>query len=234
MNTPRFPAPPNFDVVLERLKSLLDTISEAAQEGTLHVREYCKWQAESIDFALAPNLVRHKAKQILISSGQDAKDEEEESKIGFDTEQIPNNGIFIKVPGFHIRVLKSPDDGSIPPPGLSLARQNFYKQFQAVIDFEEFRNGNDHVQPTWSLVVHWSVDEHYNLLRLSLALPLDVTKADNGKLTVECHFNEPFWTKPLPKITVINEQPPVTNLDVPGIQIEEKTDEKTGEDPKGE
>src|SRR6267142_3681944 len=140
MNTPRFPDPPNFDVVLEKLKPLLDTISEAVQEGTLHVREYCKWQAESIDFALAPNLVRHKAKQILISSGQDAEDEDED-KMGFDTEPIPNNGIFIKVAGFHVRVLKSPDDGSIPSPGLSIARQNFYKHSQALLDFEEFRNG---------------------------------------------------------------------------------------------
>jgi len=130
--------------------------------------------------------------------------------------------------------LKSPDDGSIPSPGLSIARQNFYKQSQALLDFEEFRNGNGHVQPTWSLVVHWTVDENYNPLKLSLALPLDITKADNGKITVECHFNEPFWTKPLPKITVINEQPPVTNLDVPGIEVQENADEKTGEESKGE
>jgi hypothetical protein len=234
MNTPRFPAPPTFDAVLEKLRPLLDTISEAVQDGTLHVREYCKWQAESIDFALAPNLVRHKAKQILISSGQDARDEEEESKMGFDTEPIPNNGIFIKLPGFHVRVLKSPDDGDIPSPGLSLARQNFYKQLQALLDFEEFRNGDEHVQPTWGLVVHWSVDENYNLMKLSLALPLDITKAENGKQIVECHFNEPFWTKPLPNIIVINEQPPVSDLDVPGVQIDENADEKTGEEPKDE
>jgi hypothetical protein len=153
MNTPRrsnFPDPPDFETVLEKLKkTLLDVVQEALAEGTLHVSEYANWQAEPIDFALAPNLVRHKAKQFLISRGKEAKDEEEEDGAAFETEHVPNNGLYTIAPGFRVRILKSSEDGSVPPPGVSETRKNFYSQQQALIDYEEFRNGNEHVQPTW-------------------------------------------------------------------------------------
>ncbi len=210
-----------------KLKPLLDTIQEAVGEGTLHVPEYTKWQAEAaIDYALAPNLVRHKAKQFLISSGQDAKDEEEGP--GFDTEHIPNNGLCLTTPGYKVRVLKSSDEGGVPLPGTSTTRQNFYNQLQALIDFPEFRNGNERVQPTWNLIVHWTVDVKYNLLKLSLALPIHFSRNELGKWIVECAFDEPFWTRSLPKPIQIDDPIQPTNLD---IQIEEDTGEQTGEEP---
>jgi hypothetical protein len=234
MNTPQpssnFPVPPTFDFIREKYKVLLDTIQQAVAEGTLHVQEYASNEVENIDTALAPNLVRHKAKKFLVASGQDAKDEEPEN--GFDTEHLPNNGICINVSGLTVRVLKSSEDGSVPPPGISVTRQNFYSQTQALLDFEEFRNGNQHVQPTWGLIVHWTVDADYNLLKLSAALPLSLTKNENGKLLVECEFDEPFWTRLLPRVISIDETPPVKNLDIEGIQIDEKSGEKTGEEPQ--
>jgi hypothetical protein len=235
MNTPppsNFPEPPSFEFVQEKLKTLFNVIQEAVAEGTLHVQEYSQWQAELIDPALAPNLVRHKAKKFLVSRGQDAKDDEEE--FGFETEHIPNNGICTNVSGFRVRVLKSSDEGSVPLPGESLTRKNFYNQSQALLDFAELRNGNEHVQPTWGLIVHWTVDADYNLLRLSAALPTGLTKNDNGKPLVECAFDEPLWTRPYPNVIPIDEVPPVTNLDVEGLQIDEEPGEKTGEGPTGE
>ncbi len=238
MNTRKpsnFPEPPSFEAVLKKLKeTLFDTIQEALAEGTLHVSEYSNWQAESIDFALAPNLVRHKAKQYLISRGQETKDEEEEDTAAFETEQVPNNGLYTIASGFRVRILKSSEDGSVPPPGISETRKNFYNQLQALIDYEELRNGDERVQPTWGLIVHWTVDEKYNLLKLSVALPLRFAKNESGKLAVECAFDEPFWIRP-PQSNVIPIQdapvPPPTTLDIP---IEEETGEKTGEEPKDE
>jgi hypothetical protein len=234
MTTPHassnFPDPPSYETVAEKLKTLLGIIQEAIAEGTLHVPEYKTWQAEdAIDFALAPNLVRHKAKQFLISSGQDAKDEEEGP--GFDTEHIPNNGLCMTTPGYKVRVLKSLDEGGVPLPGTSATRQNFYNQLQALIDFPEFRNGNERVQPTWNLIVHWTVDEKYTLLKLSLALPLHFTRNELGKWIVECAFDEPFWTRSLPKPIQIDEPIPPTVLDIP---IEEEPEELTGEEPTEE
>ncbi len=225
-----FPNPPSFEAVLDRLKSpFLDAIQEAIAEGALHVSEYASWQAEPIDFALAPNLVRHKAKRFLISKGQDAKDEEEEDKTGFETERVPNNGLCMIVPGFRVRVLKSSDDGGIPQPGNSVTRQNFYNQHQALLDFAEFRNGNTRVQPEWGLIVHWNVDKKYNLLKLSVALPVCATKTESGKLVVDCAFDEPFWTRPQRTAISIEEVLSLDNLD---LLIEEESTEKTGEEPK--
>jgi hypothetical protein len=225
-----FPVPPTFETVREKLKILLDAIQQAIGEGTLHVQEYTKNEAENnIDTSLAPNLVRHKAKMFLVASGQDAKNDEETEDGGFNTQHLPNNGICIRLSGFTVRVLKSADDGGVPPPGISLTRQNFYRQKQALLDFEEFRNGEQHVQPTWGLIVHWAVDSEYNLLKLSVALPVDLPKSENGRLLVECEFDEPYWTRPQRgNVVSIDAVPPPTDLNIPGIRTE--PEEKTGED----
>jgi hypothetical protein len=77
------------------------------------------------------------------------------------------------------------------------------------------------------------VDEKYTLLKLSVALPLRLSKSDSGKLLVECAFDEPFWTKPAPRVISIDTEPPVTNQDIGGLQIDE-SGEKTGEEPADE
>jgi len=236
MNTPNqsnFPEFPSYEAVLAKLKLiLLDRIQEAVAEGTLHVGEYKKLFAEAtIDYALAPNLVRHKAKQYLTDLGQETKEEEEADRIAFKTEDVPNNGLCTKTPGFVVRILKSAEDGSVPPPGISVTRQNAYRQKQALLDFPEHRNGNEHVQPTWTLIVHWTVDSDYNLLKVSIALPIDFDKNE-----VECKFDEPFWVRPdQSKVTPISgapaPPPPPSTLEV---KIEEESDEQTGEGPKTE
>src|SRR5271156_5679735 len=102
-NQSNFPVPPDFDAVQTKLKRILfDKIVEALQEGTAHVPEYAKSQAEPIDYALAPNLVRHKAKKSLIAQGQEAKTEEEEDNVGFEIEEVSNNGLFAKVSEFRV------------------------------------------------------------------------------------------------------------------------------------
>lgn len=225
MNTPNqsnFPEPPSFDTVLETLREiLLDKIVDAILDGTLHVSEYANWQAESIDYALAPNLVRHKAKQYLIAQGQETKNEEEIDNPGFEIEEVSNNGLYVKVSDFRVRILKSAEDGTVPLPGESEARRNFYNQEQAVLDF---------VRPVWNLIIHWTVDRQYNLLTLSVALPLKIAKNDMGRLVVECAFDEPFWRRP-PQANVIAITEPTApapfNLDIEGIA--EEAGEKTGE-----
>jgi hypothetical protein len=238
MNTPNqsnFPEPPSFDTVSVRLQAILfDKIVEALQEGTLHVSEYAKWQAEGIDFALAPNLVRHKAKRSLISSGQDTKDEEEADASAYDVKEVSNNGLYTIAPGYNVRILKSAEDGSVPSPGMSVTRKNFYKQDQALLDFPERRNGNERVQPVWNLIVHWTVDAEYNLLKLSVALPLRCMKNETGRTVVECAFDEPFWQRPPQSAVIAITDAPIPDaprsLDLNIVADEEKT----GEEPKDE
>ena len=226
MSTPTpsgFPTPPDFEAVQDKLQTLLPAIREAVQAGTLHVTEYFRWKARHIDFALAPNLLRYEAKQSLIDSGQEAKDENEEA--GFGAEQIPNNGLCIKVQGFEIRILKSTEEGGIPPPGTSFTRRNLYNQRQAVFSFAD---------PTWGIIVHWHVDRSYALLKLSIALPTSFDKNEDGKIEVLSHFDEPFWIRTEnPAVSIIQEPEPVEDQNVEGIELDDQG-EKTGEEPKGE
>lgn len=231
MNTQKqsnFPVPPSFESVQFKNQTVFDLIVEAVKEGTLHVPEYAQSQAESIDYALAPNLVRHKAKLYLIAQGQEAK--EEEDSPAFEIEEVSNNGLYAKVPEFRIRILKSSEDGGVPLPGDSETRKNFYNQEQAVFDF---------AHPVWNLIIHWSVDRQYNLLKLSVALPLKIAKNDLGRAVVECAFDEPFWqSPPLSNVTSITSgptSPTPSSLNIDGIQIasdEERTG--TGEEPVSE
>lgn len=223
-----FPEKPTFDFVVAKLKTiLLDPIQAAIAEGVLHVLEYKKWCAEpAIDYALAPNLVRHIAKKYLTESGQETNGEEEADSAAFAAEDIPNNGLCVTTPGFIVRILKSAEDGSVPPPGISQARQNFYKHNQGILNF--FPDGSGNEQPTYHLVVHWTVDNNYNLLKVSIALPFDYERNDGGKLDVLCLFDEPYWTKP-PQSNVrsITETPNETVLDN-DLRIETETEEKIG------
>ena len=231
-NQSNFPETPSFEEVSAKLETLFGRIREAIDEGALHVSEYANWQAEPIDFSLAPNLVRHKAKRYLLERGQDTKNEDDQDK-SFKTEQVSNNGLYTTTPGFNVRILKSSDDGSVPPPGLSEARQNFYNQFQAIIDFVEWRNGNRSVQPDWNLIVHWMVDEQYRLVKLSVALPLRPSRSETGKIIPQCAFDEPIWIRP-PQSNVAPIQgappPPPSSLEIP---LEEEA-EKSGEEPSKE
>jgi len=217
-NSSRFPTPPSFEELQEQLRTLLDLVREALQEGTAHVPEYFRSEASPIDYALAPNLVRYKAKKFLIASGEDsAKDEESY----FEAEAISNNGICVCVPGFEVRVLKSADDGSVPPPGISVTRRNLYNQIQAKFDF---------AKPVWGVIVHWLVDRDYSLLKVSVAIPSSFAKSDQGKQEVVCYFDQPVWIKPAkPNVTPIDRQPQVTDTDIPGIALE-KPEEKTGDE----
>jgi len=233
MNTPNesnFPADPTFDFVVGRLKTvLLDQILEAIEQGTLHVPEYIKCFGESaIDYALAPNLVRHVAKKYLIGVGQAAKGEEEADAAGFEPEDIPNNGLCINTPGFVVRVLKSSEDGSVPRPGISEARKNYYRHNQGILNFEN--DSNDRPQPTYHLVVHWTVDRDYNLQKVSIALPYDVKRNETGRWDVFCLFDEPFWTRPpQSNVTPITAAPvePIADND---LNVQAEAEEKTGEE----
>jgi len=232
MNTPNqsnFPENPTFDFVVGRLKSVLDQIQEAIEEGALHVLEYRKWRGEAtIDYALAPNLVRHISKKYLISCGQAAKGEEEAEGPCFEPEDVPNNGLCINTPGFVIRILKSSEDGSVPRPGISEARRNYYRHNQGILDFG---NGNERPQPTYHLVVHWTVDRDYIPHKVSIALPYDFKTNELGRLEVLCLFDEPYWKRPpQPNVIPIKDAPPEPMVDS-DIKIEEEREEKkTGED----
>jgi hypothetical protein len=222
------PQPPTFDEVMNDLRSVCDVIGEAIQDGTQHVQKYSDWEDGPIDYALAPNLVRHRAKAFLVERGQSVTEETDEEQHEFETENISNNGLCLDTPKYQVRILKSLNL-CIPPPGKSVARNNFYKQLQGLLDFPEWRNGNEKAQPVLGIVVHWTVDDDYSLHKLSLALPIDYHRNNEGRLIVETVFDEPFWIKRPAQVTPIANASETIDLD---LEIEEAADEKTADEPK--
>jgi hypothetical protein len=73
----------------------------------------------------------------------------------------------------------------------------------------------------------WYVDSAYNLLKVSIALPIDFDKN-----AVTCEFDEPFWVRPpQSKITQITHEP-IKALENADIPVEDESQEKTGEEPE--
>ena len=88
------------------------------------------------------------------------------------------------------RILKS-DNGSLPAPGPSQKRQQFYAQ-QGTL-FPEDKNGDESKElPRANLVLHWVPDEEYNLSRVSLACPISggITRA-----SVRSEWDEVIWRR---------------------------------------
>lgn len=204
---------PTFESVYESLGSVLVVIRQALEKGTAHVQSYSEWQDEPIDRSLAPGLVRHKAKAFLLERKQEVTDEPGfEDEQGFRTEHLANNGLCLRTNGFQVRILKS-ENGCIPPPGPSQARNRFYSQQLTLPGMEGYMDEPD----PWGIIVHWTVDEDYNLLRLGLSMPKSGGKSS---ATVETYWDRAFWTRPQ---AVTQPLPQVVDLDIP-FEIREADD----------
>lgn len=194
---------PSFREVQREIDQLLKLIVDSLKDGTRHAREYADWQDESIDRNLAPCLVRHRAKKYLAARQQEVKEEEED--VDFERESVPNNGLCLTTDGYQIRILKS-DDGSLPPPGPSRVRQEFYGQAwlfdSGIFDHEE--------EPRVGLVVHWTVDADFELEKVFVALPI---AGEISRDSVRSHWDERIWTRTmLPSTSAVSVESP--DLDI--------------------
>ena len=133
---------------------------------------------------LGPALVRKGAKRYLLAKIKAVEVSDEE--VEYETESLPNLGLAVAVNGVRIRILKS-DSGSLPPPGPSIKRQQFYSQ-QGVL----FGADGDSAAESLgvNLVLHWSTDDEYSLSRVYLACP---KAGDTTRLSVEVHWDELIW-----------------------------------------
>jgi hypothetical protein len=205
--------PPTFESAHETLGTVLLVIRQALERGTAHVQEYCDWQDESIDRCLAPSLVRHKAKAYLRERRQDVTDEP-----GYKPEQLANNGLCLRTSEFSVRILKS-ENGCIPPPGPSQARNKFYSQQLPLPGMEDEM---EEASP-WGVIVHWTVSDDYNLVMLGLSLP---KSGGNDSSPFETYWDKPFWVRPQ-----VLAHPPVraVDLDIP-FELREADDGIRGTD----
>jgi hypothetical protein len=193
---------------------VLRRIVEALRKGATHARWYFDEMDEDIDKALAPALVRKGAKRELLATGTEVNNEEDEQPQQGDeptavsatpangqAEFLSNLGLAVSADGIRFRVLRS-DDGTVPVPGPSKARQAFYAQQLYFPGWEALLAEAIGTAPTipsavTNCVLHWDTDNEYNLTRVYLALPL------GGKTTresVELLWNEIIWRRHAPEI----------------------------------
>jgi hypothetical protein len=129
--------------------------------GFQHVHQYFV-DGELIDRYLAPHLIRYKAKRHL---------DEEGVVVGeIEREALSNNGLYVKVPGFELRILKAADRG-LPVPQ-SQARREYYRQIELWPGWRTPSLASTESTPL-RLVVLWEVGRAYTFAGMRLACPLD-------------------------------------------------------------
>lgn len=147
-------AHPTPDEVANDLAGLWPTLWWAFEVATDSAQQYFDVQGEDVEPCLFASLARYGMRMSLAAEG-------------FNLLDLGNNGIQIEYQGYSIKVLKS-DDGGLPAPGPSQAKQDFYQQmfkFNEEVDVilppEHYRN----------LVICWDVDGDYMATHLTLYCP---------------------------------------------------------------
>ena len=171
-------------------------------EGAKHARAYADWQDEPIDRTLSPAHVRKGAKRFL--DRKDSSISATNEEVEFEPEYLPNLGLSVAVERIRFRILRS-DNGSLPAPGPSKKRQQFYAQQGSL--FPVVKNEAKDL-PRANLVLHWNTDDEYNLTRVSLACPTGGSVKSNS---VKAEWDEVIWRRE-------------SNLNA-GTQAEAKADE---------
>jgi hypothetical protein len=201
MSKTKLPPP---EEILQRYTPTLQVLIAALLEGAKHARAYADWQDEPIDRTLSPAHVRKEAKRFL--NRQDGSISATDEEVEFEPEYLPNLGLSVAVERIRFRVLRS-NNGSLPAPGPSKKRQQFYAQQGSLFPADKNDEASKDL-PRANLVLHWNTDDEYNLTRVSLACPTGGGIKTNS---VEAEWDEVIWRRE-------------SNLNA-GTQAEAKADE---------
>ena len=155
MNTP---PPSDPQEILESLTSLIPHLYHSLEAAIQAARSFFDERNEKPDPYLFPCLVRYHAKLLL---------REREQAADYEFDDLANNGLYLVFGEYPIRVLKS-DDGRLPVPGNSKAKQEFYNQ---QLSFTFMPGSVTLPMSRMNLVVLWDTDSLWNLERLTLVCP---------------------------------------------------------------
>lgn len=215
--------PPSFSEVQSQLSGFLSLVRDAIDEGAHHVREYtAQHDGGVLDPALAPCLVRHRAKKMLSSNGQMVTDEE--SLIAEATsdgqriiqQYLPNNGLCMDIGDFQLRILKADANGWVPLAGQSRNRKLFYKQQLALFEHEPERETRGRPSKRWGIVIYWVVNARFELVAIKMAFPKN---AASKRASFKTYWDETVWERPGAKQSVPEaevEDLDIERLDEPG------------------
>jgi hypothetical protein len=196
---------PQPEEILKRYKPTLQVLVAALLEGAKHARAYADWVDEPINRTLSPAHVRIGAQRFL--NKQDGSIKATDEEVEFEPEYLPNLGLSVAVERIRFRILRS-DNGTLPAPGPSKKRQQFYAQQGSLFPEDKKNDEATKDLPRANLVLHWNTDDEYNLTRVSLAYPTGGRLKNNS---VKAEWDEVIWRRG-------------TDLSA-GTQVEAKADE---------
>ena len=116
------------EAVLAEITPVLDVLYPIFEKAVAETQKYMQSKIEEfrgidteipLDPYVFSQLVRFHASELL--------DSKELVSVGFLFHRLPNSGIFLEYKGYQIRVWKA-DEGQLPAPGNSHAKQDFYQQ----------------------------------------------------------------------------------------------------------
>ncbi len=181
---------PDPNEVLTQLSPILSILFQTIEEAVLWTKDFFEGNTREVDPSLAPNMVCYYAKDALRKRGQAVEDD-----IGM--EPLANNGLMLTYGGMAVRILKA-DNGSLPPPGYSRARQAFYHQQYAL----DFPSAKGIYRPSMlNLILLWNADPGYVFQGLTLSCPKG---GDTRRSSVE-----EYWRVPVPHPVLLLEDRPV-------------------------
>ncbi len=153
---------PEFEDVRAELSHLWPAVYAAFESGCQDVRGWFDDRHESVNNALAHNIVRYLAIQRLEADGLHAAEDDVER------EPLANNGISLLAGRYHLRFQKYSPAG-VRPPGGSKILQDFYAQ-QLTFQFPDVESPIA-ADGIINLLALWEVTAAYKFVALHLACP---------------------------------------------------------------
>lgn len=141
-------------LALEKLRSLHPLVYQAIEQAVEEAREFFSREKTPYEPYLFANLVRYKTRRLLAELA--------DGPIMFGLSNLANNGIEIEYDGIVIRVWKA-DEGQLPAPGVSRAKQEFY--------YQPYLPDLDISPEPVRLAVIWDTDSDHGLRELLLVCP---------------------------------------------------------------
>ncbi len=149
--------------VLARLSRLNRLLYMALEVAIPEAKAYFGTRNKPIDRWLFPALIRYQVKQYFAEQGYNAR----EGGGTFEQVDVPNNGLWLAVDEYLIRILKA-YQGGIPAPHSPAAEAFFSQQLPLGLTSLD----GTPINPTaHNLIITWDVDENYNLKRVRVAFP---------------------------------------------------------------
>jgi hypothetical protein len=192
-----FTSIPDPQETLQALSWLHPEIYRAIDHGALKAKEYFDAEGIEKESSIFSGLVRLHAREYL-------------RNIGIETvkiEQVNLCGLFLRIPSYAIKMWKSEDE-SLPVPGTSTPKQEFYQQplFSDGTEIDEL-----------NLAVLWNLDSLDHLCAVWLACP-----KDGDEKSAEVH-----WTIRIPDPTLAVSAPAPTD-NPPDLPMAPITEAETG------